>query len=129
MMKKILLLTILTIGYYLSGYSQAASQVQRKRFQIDTALMKLSQISDLTILSFYENKDSYDLLSHSILQRFQFHPDLSKIEAKNGQDYFSVDIATSTFDQMPCLYPQGFSTMPVIVPDSTVNYTLQIKNW
>ena len=35
--------------------------------------------------------------------------------------------APHSFGTMPCLYPEGSFQMKIYKPDSTVNYTLQIK--
>jgi len=46
---------------------------------------------------------------------------------KSAQDPMALFQKPPTFDNMPCMVPQGYFPMPVAEPDSTVRYSLLIK--
>jgi hypothetical protein len=126
-MRKILLLTILIVVLYLPTYSQFDIRPQNNRLQIDTTFMGLSPTNKLKTPSLFENKNMGWLFNDQRHYRNYLYPRLSDKKLKIDQDLFTINKMTQTFDNMPCARPQGFSAMPIFVPDSTVRYTLLIK--
>lgn len=121
-MRGILLLTILIVGFYLPTYSQFDSQLRYHRPQVDTSFSGLSLKHNLRTPFLFENKDP-GWLFYNPIQDIKLSDQKLNIE----QDLFANNKIMKTFDNMPCLNPQGFSPMPIFVPDSTVRYTLLIK--
>ena len=126
-MRKILLLTILIVGFYLPTYAQFDCRLQNNRLQIDTTFKSLSLKSNLKTPSLFENKDLGWSFNDPIHNRKYLYPRLSDKKIKIAQDLFAINKTMTTFDNMPCVKPQGFFPMPIFVPDSTVRYTLLIK--
>lgn len=126
-MRKILLMTILTVGFYLPTYAQFDSRLQNNRLWIDTTFKSLSLKNNLKTPSLWENKDLGGSFYDPIPGRKYHFPKLSDKKIKIGKDLFAINKTTTTFDNMPCFKPQGFCPMPIFVPDSTVRYTLLIK--
>ena len=125
-MRKILLFAILMVGFFLPTYSQLDSRPQINRLKIDTTFTGLSLRNNLKTPSPFDNKDMGWLFNDSIHSRKSLKPKIPDKKIKIGQDLFSINTTTQTFDKMPCVNPQGFSPMPIFVPDSTVKYSLQI---
>ena len=128
-MRKIFLLTILIIGYNLPTFSQFDSQLQNNRFQIDTTFKTLSLNNGTKSLSLSDSMNSKKMFNNPLKDK-RFLP--LKLTDKNvsfGQNLNEIIQTPQTFDNMPCLKPEGYFPMPVYKPDSTVKYTLLIKKY
>lgn len=128
-MRKILLLTILIIGYNLPTFSQFDSQLQNNRFQIDTTFKSLSLNNGTKSFRLSDSMNSKKMFNDTLRNK-RFLP--LKLTDKNvsfGQNLNEIVKTPQTFDNMPCLKPEGYFPMPVYKPDSTVKYTLLIKKY
>jgi hypothetical protein len=123
-MKKILLLTILILGYYLTAFSQSKDQLK-----IDTTLVKFGFPNSTTTFGHINTIDYKQFLDNPEHHKFLPDTKLAGREVYFGHLSNSRINAPHSFDNMPCLYPQGSFTMPVYRPDSAVNYTLLIKKY
>lgn len=128
-MRKILLLTILIIGYNLPTFSQFDSRLQNNRFQIDTTFKTLSLNNGTKSFRLSDSMDIKKMFNDTLRDK-RFLP--LKLTDKNvsfGQNLNEIVKTPQTFDNMPCLKPEGYFPMPVYKPDSTVKYTLLIKKY
>ena len=120
-MKKIILLTVLMIGLMIPAFSQLNSNLK-----IDTSFRKLS-IYDyqkpftIGIAKGYKSQvlDSSD--NHLLFRPF------SNIELNFNQDSVGRIVKAQSFDNMPCINPQGYFPMRVYKPDSTIRYSMRIE--
>ena len=128
-MRKILLLTVLIIGYYLPTFSQFDNQPQNNRLLIDTTFSNLSLKNNLKTPNLVISFDSNWLFNNSRNNKKLIYPKLTDKNSKSGQDPIAIFKMPPTFDNMPCVKPQGFFPMPIVKPDSTVRCTLLIKKY
>jgi hypothetical protein len=128
-MRKILLLTVLIIGNYLPTFSQLDNRSQNNRLQVDTTFSNLSLKNNLKTPKLVNPFDSGWFSNNSRNNIKLIYPGLTDINSKSGQDQIANFNKPSTYDNMPCVKPQGFYPMPIVKPDSTVRYTLLIKKY
>lgn len=121
-MRKILLLTVLIIGYYLPTFSQSNSLLQ-----IDTTSVKFGFFNNTKTLGHFDPIDFKQLLNNPEHHKYLLNPKFTDKDVHFGQLSNGKIKAPQSFDNMPCLYPQGSFPMPIYKPDSTVRYTLLIK--
>ncbi len=128
-MRKILLLTILIIGYNLPTFSQFDSRLQNDRFQIDTSFKTLSLNNGTKSFRLSDSLDIKKMFNDTLRDK-RFLP--LKLTDKNvsfGQNLKEIVKTPQSIDNMPCLKPEGYFPMSVYKPDSTVKYTLLIKKY
>ena len=123
-MRKLLLLTVLIIGYYLPAFSQSNSQ-----FQIDTTTVKFGIPNNTKISGHFDTIDFKQFLNNTERHIYKLDLKLAGKDVHFGQLSNGKISAPHSFDNMPCLYPQGSFPMPVYKPDSTVKYSLLIKKY
>lgn len=128
-MRKILLLTVLIIGYYLPTFSQPGNQLQNNR------LLPVTPFSDLSLKNNVKSPElviSYDtnwIFNHSRNNNKTIYPGLTGKNQRAVQDPMAIFQKPPASDNMPCAVPQGYFPMPVAKPDSTVRYSLLIKKY
>ena len=123
-MRKISLLTVLIIGYYLPAFSQLNS-----RLQIDPTVKNYSFNNDTKTFRHIDSIDFMGLLNNHGSDKIFLHPKLADKNLTFGRDPFGITETFKSVDNMPCLKPQGYFPMPIYKPDSTVSYTLLIKKY
>ena len=128
-MRKILLLTVLIVGYYLPAFSQLYNRPHNYRLQIDTTFSYLSLKNKFKTPNIVNSFDSNWLFNNSTYSKKLIYPNLTDINSKSGQDPIAIFNIPLTFDDMPCVVPQGYFPMPIVEPDTTVRYTLLIKKY
>ncbi len=128
-MRKILLLTVLIVGYYLPTFSQFYNRPQNYRLPIDTTYSNLSLKNNLKTPKLVNPFDSSWLFNNSKNNKKLIYPGLTDINSQSGQAPNAIFNMPSTSDNMPCVVPQGYFPMPIVKPDTTVRYTLLIKKY
>jgi hypothetical protein len=128
-MRKILLLTVLIVGYYLPTFSQPDSRPQNNRLLIDTTFSNLSLKNNLKTPDLVISCDSNWLFNNSRNNKNLIYPKLTEKKSKLVQDPMAIFQMPPTFDNMPCVKAQGFFPMLIVKPDSTVRYSLLIKKY
>ena len=122
-MRKILLLTILIIGYNLLTFSQF-----NRRLQIDSTFKSPSFSSTKTFRSIDSIHYNWQLNNPKNNKNF-LSPKFGDKNRNSDRDTFKIIEIPKSLDNMPCLKPQGSFPMPVSKADSTVSYTLLIKKF
>ena len=120
-MRKILLLTVLIIGYYLPSFSQFNS-----RLKFDSTFKNFSFGNSTKTFRHVDSFDFKGLLNKPANDKYFLFPKQADKNLTFGRDPIGIFETQKSFDNMPCLKPQGFFPMPIIKPDSTVRYTLLI---
>jgi hypothetical protein len=120
-MRKILLLTVLIIGYYLPSFSQFNS-----RIKFDPTFKNFSFGNVIKTFKHVDSIDIKGLINMSANNKDLLFPKLADKNLTFGRDSIGIFGTQKSFDNMPCLKPQGFFPMPIYKPDSTVRYTLLI---
>lgn len=128
-MRKILLLTVLIVGYYLPTFSQLYNRPQNNRLQIDTTFSNLSLKNNLKTPNLVISIDSNWLFNNSRNYKKLICPNLTYKNSKLVQDPIAIFQKPQMFDSMPCVVPHGYFPMPIVEPDTTVRYTLLIKKY
>jgi len=128
-MRKILLLTVLIVGYYLPTFSQFYNRPQNYRLPIDTTYSNLSLKNNLKTPKLVNPFDSSWLFNNSRNNKKLIYPGLTDKNSKLVQDPITIFQKPQMFDNMPCVVPQGNFPMPIVEPDTTVRYTLLIKKY
>lgn len=123
-MRKILLFTVLIIGYYLPAFSQSGSQLY-----FDTTCVKFGIFNGAKTLGHSDTIDFKQLLNNHEQHNYKLSPKLADKDVRFGRLSKVIIKAPDNFDNMTCLYPQGSFPMPVYKPDSTVRYTMLIKKY
>jgi hypothetical protein len=123
-MRKILLLTVLIIGYYLPTFSQLKSKLQS-----DTRLKNFSFNYTNTFRHIDFNDFNGLLNGHNVERDFLIPNKLTYKNLHSGQNASGIVKTPQPFYNMPCLKPNGFFSMPIYKPDSSINYTLLIKRY
>jgi len=127
-MRKVLLLTVLIFGYYLPAFSQHYL-LQNYRLQRDAPFSNLSLKNNLKTPDLLNCTDFKWSFNKSRNNKKLIYPNLTDINSKSVQDPIAIIKAQPTFDNMPCVKPQGYFPMPIVEPDTTVRYTLLIKKY
>lgn len=123
-MKKILLMTVLVIGYYLPTFSQLKSKLQ-----FDTRLKNFS-FNDTNTFGHIDFNDFNGLLNgHKDERDFLFPNKLAYKNLHFGQNSSGIVKTPQPLANMPCIKPNGLFPMPIYKPDSSINYTLLIKKY
>ena len=122
-MRKILLLTVLLVGYYLPAFSQTNSLLK-----IDTTSVRFPFLNSTKMHLHLDCLDINQLLGKPEHQKYLLVPKLADKDIRFCQLSNGKIISTSSLDNMPCLYPQGSFPMPIFKPDTTVNYFLIKKH-
>lgn len=118
LMRKIFLLTVLIMEFYLHSFSQVSNLLK-----IDS-LMNFSLNKDLE--RFGPVDSSINWSSNSKNFHFPNFNDSIRTFIQNlAGDYYPA----KTHDNMPVVKPKGKFFMPVYKPDSTINFMLQIKKY
>jgi len=128
-MRKILLLTVMIVGYYLPTFSQLDNRPQNNRLLIDTTFSNLSLKNNLKTPNLVISFDSNWLFNNSRNNKKLIYPGLTDKNLKLLQVPIAIFQKPQMFDNMPCVKPQGFFPMPIVKPDSTVRYSLLIKKY
>jgi len=128
-MRKILLLTILIIGYNLPTFSQFDSRLQNNRFQIDTTVTTRSFNNGIKSFSLSDSMDTKKMFNDASKDKRFLSLKLTDKSSNFGQDMKEIIKTPQTFDNMPCLKPGGYFPMLSYKPDSTVKYTMLIKRY
>ncbi|MCX6221934.1 MAG: hypothetical protein NTZ69_13220 [Bacteroidia bacterium] len=123
-MRKIILLTVLIIGYCLPTFSQSNSQLQ-----FDTTTVKFGFFNGSKTLGHLDTIDFKQLLNNPEHHKYLLDPKLADKDVHFGQLSNGRIKASHSLDNMPCLYPQGSFPMPICKPDSTVRYSLLIRKY
>jgi hypothetical protein len=123
-MRKILLLTVLIIGYFLPTFSQFNSQLKS-----DTIFKNFSFNSSTKTFRLIDSIDFKRVLNNPANSNDFLFPKLTDKNMTFGRDSIGIFEPQMSFDNMPCQKPQGFYPMPMYKPDSTVKYTLLIKKY
>ena len=120
-MRKILLLTVLIIGYYLPSFSQFNG-----RLKFDPTFKNYSFGNGTKTFRHIDSIDIKGLLSKPTNDKdFLFlKPADKNLTFRRGP--IGILETQKSIDNMPCLKPQGFFPMPIYKPDSTIKYTLLI---
>lgn len=121
-MRKLLLLSVLIVGYYLPTFSQSNSLLQ-----IDTSTVKFAFLNRARTHLHLDTLNFNQLLKKPEHQKYLLDPKLSDKDIRFGQLSNGKINAAPSMDNMPCLVPQGSFPMPIYKPDTTVRYTLLIK--
>ena len=121
-MRKILFLAFIVIGFNLPLFSQSDRPIQ-----IDTTAVKFAFDNSMKTFKHGESIDlNRRLVNPGISNNFQSFKLMKKGVAIGQLSNLRIKVSCS-FDNMPCLKPQGRFPMPIYKSDSTVNYTLLIK--
>jgi hypothetical protein len=128
-MRKILLLTVLIVGYYMPTFSQPDNRPQNNRLQIDTTFSNLSLKNNLKTPDLVISFDSNWLFNNYRNTKNLIYPEFTDKNLKLVHDPIAIFNMPPTIDNMPCAKPQGFFPMPIVKPDSTVRYSLLIKKY
>jgi len=128
-MRKIILLTVLIVGYYLPTFSQLDNRPQNNRLLIDTTFSNLSLKNNFKTPNLVISYDSLWLFNNSGNNKILICPKLTDKNLELGQDPIAIFEMPATFDNMPCVKPQGYFPMPIVKPDSSVRYSLLIKKY
>jgi hypothetical protein len=123
-MRKILLLIVLIIGYYLPTFSQVNS-----RLNFDSTFKNFSFSNSTKTFRHIDSIDFKEFLNNPANDKDFLFPKLTDKNMTFGRDSIGIFEPQKSFDNMPCLKPQGFFPMPIVKPDSTVRYTLLIKKY
>lgn len=123
-MRKMLLFTVLIIGYYLPAFSQSNNQLK-----IDTTAVKFGFFNGKRTLGHIDTIDFKQLLNNPGHQKYLLDPKLADKDVHFGRLSNGKIKVPPSLDNMPCLYPQGSFPMPIYKPDSTVRYSLLIKKY
>ena len=123
-MRKILLLTVLIIGYYLPAFSQFKS-----RLQIDSTFKNFSFNNSKKTFLHIDSIDFKGLVNNYRNDKNFLYTKLADKNMTFGRESVEIFETPKSFGNMPCLKPQGLFPMPVYKPDSTVRYTLLIKKY
>ena len=123
-MRKILLLTVLIIGYYLPTFSQF-----NNRLKFDPAVKDFSFSNSTKTFIHVDSIDFKGFLNNHANDKDFLFPELADKNMTFSRDSIGIFEPQKSFDNMPCLKPQGFFPMPIYKPDSTVRYTLLIKKY
>jgi hypothetical protein len=123
-MKKILLFTVLIIGYCLPAFSQSGSQLY-----IDTTSVKFGIFNGTKTLGHSDTIDFKQLLNNREQYKYKLSPKLADKDVRFGRLSKGIIKAPDNSDNMPVVYPHGSFPMPVYKPDSTVRYTMLIKKY
>lgn len=115
------------VAYYLPVFSQAGYQSQNSRLLNGTTLSNLSLKNKVTTPDLVISYDTNWLFNHSRNGKKIICPGMTDKNLKSAQDPMALFQKPPTFDNMPCMVPQGYFPMPVAEPDSTVRYSLLIK--
>lgn len=121
-MRKILLLTVLMVGYFLQAFSQTISL-----HKIDTTLVRFPFLTSTKTHLHLDSLDINQLLKKPEPQKYLLNPKLADKDIRIGHLSNGKIKHTPSMDNMPCLDPQGSFPMPIFKPDTTVSYTLLIK--
>lgn len=108
-------------GYYLPTFSQLDS-----RPQIDTTFSDQLLKNSIKPLGLVDSIGLNRLCNDSNNKKL-IYLKLSEIDLRQDKDTIRIMNKLQTFDNMPCIKPEGFFPMPIDRPDSTVKYTLLIK--
>jgi len=128
-MRKILLLTVFWVAYYLPVFSQAGCQSQNSRLLTGTTFSNLSLKNKVTTPDLVISYDTNWVFNHSRNNKKIICPGMTDKNSKSAQDPMAMFQKPPTIDNMPCMVPQGYFPMPVAEPDSTVRYSLLIKKY
>ena len=121
-MKKIILFTALICGYFIPAFSQINCP-----FKIDTTFRNLSIYNYQKPYSLGNISDFKDKLNGLLNDRNFLFNGLPNKNLNFSQDSFRTIGKTQTYDNMPCIKPQGFFPMRICKPDSTVRYSMRIE--
>ena len=128
-MRNILLFTVLIIGYNLPAFSQSNSRLQNNRLQFDSTVRNFSFNNNLKNFSSDKSNDFKWPLNNFFSDKSLLYTKFDDMNLIFRQDTIGIIKQPQSFDNMPCLKPQGFFPMPIYKPDSTVSYTLLIKKY
>ena len=128
-MRKILLLTVLIVGYYLPTFSQLDSRLQNNRLQIDTTFSNLLLKNNIKTPNLDNSIAFKWLFNNSLNNKKLIYPKMADKNLKLGQAPIAIIKTQPTFDNMPCVKLPGIFPMTIVKPDSTVRYTLLIKKY
>jgi hypothetical protein len=120
-MKKFILTTGLICGFMISAFSQLNGKLK-----IDTTFRQLSVYDYQKPFNIGMTKDYKNQLFGSPDNNLLFRQ-FSNKRLTLSQDPFWKIAKTQSYDNMPCVKPQGFFPMRVYKPDSTVKYSMRIE--
>jgi hypothetical protein len=120
---------VLIVGYYLPTFSQLANRSQNYRLQIDTTFSNLPLKNNLKTPELVISFDSNWLFNNSRNNKKLICPKLTDKNSKLVHEPIAIFQMPPTFDNMPCVKPQGFFPMLILKPDSTISYSLLIKKY
>ncbi len=121
-MRKIFLIMVLIVGYYLPTFSQS-----ERLLQIDTTVVKFGFPNNGKMHLHLDTLAINQLFKTPEKHKYLLDPNSADKDIRFGQ-LSNVRIkALQSQDNMPCLYPEGNFPMPIYKPDSTIRYTLLIK--
>jgi hypothetical protein len=123
-MRKIVLLTFLIIGYYLPTFSQFNS-----RLKFDSTFKYFSFGNSTKTFRHVDSIDFEGLLHKPTNNKDFLFPKLADKNLTFVRDSVGFFETQKSFSNMPCLKPQGYFPMPIYKPDSTVRYTMLIKKY
>ena len=121
-MKKIILLNLLISGLFIQIYSQVNTNIR-----IDTTFSKLSTYNFQKPLSLTKTIEYKNKLNISLNYKNYSFDIFSNKEIISKQDTIITFEKLQSYDNMPCLNPQGFFPMMICEPDSSIRYSLLIK--
>lgn len=127
-MKKLILLSIATLGASLMAFSQNTSpgynELKNGKFKFEQPQNKLDFLDAIPFKGF--GTDTIFIKKYESLDQF---PDLNPGETNLFQNQDNLEIITNPepYYSMRIMKPCGNYPMKVYVPDSTKNYTLLIK--
>jgi hypothetical protein len=127
-MRKILILTVLIFGYYLPTFSQLYNRPHNYQLQY-TTYSNLSLKNNFKTLNLVNPFDTNRFFNNSTYNKKLMYPALPGLNPKSGQDLTAIFQMPQTFDNMPCVVPQGYFPMLIVKPDSTIRYSLLIKKY
>ena len=126
-MKKIILLTVLVIGYCLPTFSQLNSRFQTNRLPRITTSPNFSLKNRTGTLRLGDSTELKAFMNDPEKYKNSLDPKYKYEFLHKGQNLIGIIKTPLPVDDMPCIKPKGNFPMPVYQPDSTVNYTLKIK--
>jgi hypothetical protein len=104
----------LIVGYYLPTYSQLYNRPQKNRLKIDTSYSNLSLKNNFKTPDLVISFDSKWFFNNSRNNKKLIYPKFTDKNPEFGHDPIAIFQTPLTFDNMPCVKPQGFFPMPVV---------------
>lgn len=121
-MRKLLVVVVMIIGFGLTTFAQSGGLLPT-----DTTKVKIGFSNNLKLHWQSDSLNYAKILNHPVIAGT-----LPDFKAADKRIFLgrpaTIDVKVPhSYDNMPCLNPQGNFSIPVVRPDSSMKYTLLIK--